>query len=300
LINLLTNKISAALLIAIAILASYIVILGDYSGGMYVKLVLLLVEGLMLDYFCYKHSILGRKTHLPLVIFIILCVIIVPHIAFGDLIYGTVWLGAFFLAFEGREKPEQSANYIILFGILLGISQAISNISILLIIPVFILFIQSGTRGVRGFFLSLLYFGMVVVAYIGILYVMELSPQIQQMVPSLQFDYSVFNTIVIKLFVPYLVLSIIVHFLRLNSYSFRYPNQSKILNLTLLMQAVLAVILILLTAELDMIMYAIMSLTVLLSFSFEYSKTMVFANAAFASLLTIAFMSIYLYKILIL
>ena len=166
--------------------------------------------------------------------------------------------------------------------------------------PFFVLFVRTGIREARNFVLSIVYFLMVVFSYLGLLFVMELSPQMESLVPSLALDYSVFNTILVKLFVPFIILCIVVHFLGINSYQFRFPNKSKILNYTMLIQAAIAVALIILTAELNLMIYVLMSSTILLSFAFGYKKTSVFANAAFASLVSIAFMALYLYKILIL
>jgi len=299
LIQILSNRIITSILISVLIIFGYWLILDSIDISSFIKVLILLFNGILLNYFCYRYSILGQKNHLPLLIFSILSVLILPNLSYEDIIYGVVWLGSFFLAFEVRENPEKSSNYMIFLGILLGIAQAISNISILLFFPIFILFIQSGTRGIRGFFLSLLYFFMVLSAYIGILYVMEIPHKIFELIPSLSLDYSVFNTVLFKLFLPYVLISLIIHFARLNNYSFRYPNKTKILNFTLLIQAAIAVLLIILTAELDMIIYAVMSITVLLSFAFAYNKSNTFVNAAFASLIAIALVSLYLHKILI-
>jgi len=286
--------------VACLTLFGFYVILGDYSYISTAKVFLLLIEGLLLDYFCFKNGILGQKSHLPLVVFSILSVLLMPALSFGDLVYGAVRLSAFFLAFEAGNNPEKSSMLMMLFGVLLGIAQAISNISVLLMLPFFVLFIRTGIREARSFVLSIVYFLMVVFSYLGLLFVMELSPQMGSVVPSLSLDYSVFNTILVKLFVPYVILCIIVHFIGINSYQFRYPNKSKILNYTMLIQAAIAVALILLTAELNLMIYVLMSSTILLSFAFGYKKTSVFVNSAFVSLVTIAFMTLYLYKILIL
>ena len=299
-IHYLTHKIFTSFIVACLTLFGFYVILGDYSYISTAKVFLLLIDGLLLDYFCFKNGILGKKSHLPLVVFSILSVLLMPALSFGDLVYGAVCLSAFFLAFEAGNNPEKSSMLMMLFGVLLGIAQAISNISILLMLPFFVLFIRTGIREARSFVLSIVYFLMVVFSYLGLLFVMELSPQMGSVVPSLSLDYSVFNTILVKLFVPYVILCIIVHFMGISSYQFRYPNKSKILNYTMLIQAAIAVALILLTAELNLMIYVLMSSTILLSFAFGYKKTSVFVNSSFVSLVTIAFMTLYLYKILIL
>lgn len=299
-IKLLTEKIGGSVLLAIVILASYGVIMGDASPSTIIKLILLFAEGLLLNYLCLRFSLLGIKTNLPLVLFCTLSVLVVPQLAQGDLIYGAVFLGALFLAFESREIPELSSSYMIYFGVLLGIAQTISNISVLLMLPVFILFAQAGTRTPRHYVLSIIYFFMVLLSYSGLLFVMELEDKIWNLIPSLSFDYSVFNTILIKLTVPFILISLVVHFLALGTYRFRYPNKSNILNYTMLVQLGGSILLILLTAELDILTYAIMAASILLSFTFGYKKESTFVNAAFISVICICVMSLFLFKILIL
>ena len=141
---------------------------------------------------------------------------------------------------------------------------------------------------------------MVIFSYIGILFVMELESKIYELIPELTFDYSLFNTILIKLFVPFLIASLVVHFVQLNTYRFRYPNKSKILNYTLLVQLVLAVLLVLITAQAGLIIYFILPSALLLSFAFVYKSSSTFANAAFSSLIVIALATMWLYQYLIL
>lgn len=296
----LTQKIGSAILLSLVILVGYGLILGAADSSSIVKLFVLLGEGLLLNYLCYRYGVLGQQTNLPLVLFAILSVLIIPDLSYGDLIYGLVWLGAFFFAFESSEHPSRRTSSMIYIGVLLGAAQAINNISILLIIPVFVLFLQTGSRFGRSYVLSLLYFFMVVLAYLGVLYVMEIEVVSSRLFPSLTFDYSAFDTILTKLFLPFVILSIVVHTLSMGSYRFRFPNKSKLFNFTMLIQLSIAFLLILITAQVDLFIYAIMASAVLLSFAFAYKKESVFANAAFASLLCIALGSIYLYKILIL
>jgi hypothetical protein len=300
LIHFFTYRAYSSFLLACLILFGFQFIIGDFSTVSLSKLLVLLLEGVLLDYFCFKFGILNQKSHLPLVLFAVLSVLIMPELSLGDLIYGAVCLSAFFLAFESGNNPDQATTLLVVFGVLLGVAQAISNISVFLMLPFFVLFLQTGTRDMRSFILSALYFFMVVLSYLGLLFVMELTPQIHSLVPSLSLDYNVFNTILIKLFLPFLVMCIVVHFYKINNYPFRHPNKSKIVNYTMFLQACIALILILLTAEMNLMIYALMCCTILLSFGFTYNKTSVFVNAAFVSLITIAFMALYLYRILIL
>lgn len=299
-IQLLTEKIGASILLSVLILLSFGIVMSDSSMATIAKLVAILAEGILLNYLCYRFSILGIKTNLPLVLFCTLAALVIPQLATGHLIYGAVFLGALFLAFESREIPELSSSYMIYFGVLLGIAQTISNISVLLMLPVFILFAQAGTRTPRHYVLSVIYFFMVLLSYSGLLFVMELEDNIWELIPSLSFDYTVFNTILIKLTVPYILISLVVHFITLGSYRFRYPNKSNILNYTMLIQLVGSALLILLTAELEILTYAIMAASILLSFAFGYKQKNTFVNASFASLICICIMSLFLFKILIL
>lgn len=298
-IQAITQKIAPASILSISVLVGCNLILGLNSTLIFYS-ALLFLEGLLLNYICFRFSILGQKSSLPLILFTIGSVLIMPTLGIDDIIYGAVWLGSAFLAFEARDNPSQNTNYIILMGILLGVAQTINNISILLIFPIFILFIQTGSRSSKGFILSLLYMGMVIFSYLGILYVMELEHKIPQLIPSLSFDYSVFDTILIKLFVPSIVIGLILHFFAINGYAFRYPNKSKILNYTMAIQLVISLLLIVTTAQLNLLIYAVMASTILLSFGFVYKQKNTFVNAAFVSLVCIALCSLYLHSILIL
>ncbi|MDB4107823.1 hypothetical protein N9595_05100 [Bacteroidia bacterium] len=288
------------MLFSLALVIGYWFILDFGSTSLLLKLGLLLVEGLLLNYFCLRYSILGLESNMPLVLFSILSVLIVPDLSYSDLIYGIIWLAAVFLAFECRENPNASTNYMIYFGVLLGVAQTINHISVLLIIPVFILFLQTGTRGPRSFILSGVYFLMIVFSYAGVVYVMGIQHKIWELIPRLSIDYTAFNTIITKLFFPFILLSIAIHILLVNSYKFRFPNKSKNLNYTMLIQLIIALILLAITSEINLFIYVILASSILLSFGFVYKKSSTFANAAFASLVCISLCSLYLYKILIL
>ena len=288
------------MLFSLALILGYWFILDFGNTSLLLKLGLLLVEGLLLNYFCFRYGILGQESNMPLVLFSVLSVLIVPDLSYSDLIYAIIWLAAVFLAFEGRENPDKSTNYMIYFGILLGVAQTINNISVLLIIPVFVLFIQTGTRGTRSFLLSGVYFLMVLFSYSGIVYVMEIQHVIWKLIPILSIDYTAFNSIITKLFFPFILLSIATHILLLNSYKFRFPNKSKNLNYTMLIQLIISLMLLAITSEINLFIYAILASSILLSFGFVYKKSSTFANAAFASLVCISLFSLYLYKILIL
>ncbi len=141
---------------------------------------------------------------------------------------------------------------------------------------------------------------MVLFSYVGILYVMELEYKIPNLLPTLSVDYSVFDTILIKLFVPSIVIGLIIHLFSINNYAFRYPNKTKILNFTMLIQLIMSLLLIFITAQLSLLIYAVMASTILLSYGFVYKQKNTFVNAVFVSILCIALCSLYLHRILIL
>ena len=298
-IKLISQKAAIAALVSILILIGYNLILGINSTLIFYS-ALLFLEGLFLNYICFRFKILGQKSSVPIVLFTICSVLIMPSLSVADIIYGAVWLGSAFLAFEARDNEIQNINYMILLGILLGAAQTINNISIVLTLPIFILFIQTGSRSTRGFILSLIYMAMVLFSYVGILYVMELEYKIPELLPTLSLDYSVFDTILIKLFVPSIVIGLIIHLFSINNYAFRYPNKTKILNFTMLIQLIMSILLIFITAQLSLLIYAVMASTILLSYGFVYKQKNTFVNAVFVSILCIALCSLYLHRILIL
>ena len=298
-IKLISQKAAIAALVSILILIGYNLILGINSTLIFYS-ALLFLEGLFLNYICFRFKILGQKSSVPIVLFTICSVLIMPSLSVADIIYGAVWLGSAFLAFEARDNEIQNINYMILLGILLGAAQTINNISIVLTLPIFILFIQTGSRSTRGFILSLIYMAMVLFSYVGILYLMELEYKIPNLLPTLSVDYSVFDTILIKLFVPSIVIGLIIHLFSINNYAFRYPNKTKILNFTMLIQLIMSLLLIFITAQLSLLIYAVMASTILLSYGFVYKQKNTFVNAVFVSILCIALCSLYLHRILIL
>ena len=107
------------MLLATAILTGFGLIIDDGSITMITKLALLLAEGLLLNYLCFRFGILGINTNLPLVLFCTLTALVLPQLSMGGIIYGAVFLGALFLAFESKEHPKLSSSYMIYFGLFL-------------------------------------------------------------------------------------------------------------------------------------------------------------------------------------
>lgn len=299
-IRLLTEKIGPALALSIVVLVGYVFVLADYSWVHIAMLLMLLAEGLVLDYLCYRFGIVGRSTHLPLVLFTLLAALLVPDLGVGTLVYGAIFLSGFYFAFESIKQPKQASSFVIYIGILLAIAQVLDSNSILLLASVLLLFIQAGNRKLRHYLLGLFYFLMVLFSYSSLLFVMELDHKIWELVPSLSFDYSVLNRVIMKLVIPFLTVSLIVHILLLGTYKFRYPNTTKIINFTFLTQLIVSFILVLLAAQPDILAYGLMPAAILLSFAFSYKDKSVFANAAFASLVVICMMSLYLHQIIML
>ena len=278
--------------------AAYAFLLGYSDAVDLVKLVLLLVEGIVLNMLCQRHGILGVKSELPGFAFILLSALFVPLLSFSHLGYGIIFLGGFFLSYESREDGRRSLYYLIYIGIALAIAQASNNVSVLLLIPIFVLYLQSGPRRVRSFLISIVYFLMVLSCYIGVLYIIDLPELAFDLVPKLRFsrpDIAISWSI---LYVPFLVLSFGVHLLMLNRYSFRFPNKSKIINYTMVVQVFLGLIITWLTGEYSLLIYPLMALAILLSVGLRYTDKSAFANALLVSGVVLSLATVYLYSII--
>lgn len=249
---------------------------------------------------CSRFDILGKKTSLPLVIFCLLSVFLIPNLSYAHLVYCAVWLVVFFLAFNRGESQSKSINYMIYLGITLGIAQTVENTSVLLLVPTFILFGQTGPINARAYVTCFLYFFMVLLGYSGILYVMELDENLYRLIPSIQLDYAVFNTVLLKVLMPYVLVLVIFHFLNLGNYKFRYPNVTRFLNQSMLIQLVIAALLILFTAQDVYLPYVLLPVAILLSFAFRYKQSTAYANAGFAVLIVLGVGALWMHNYLIL
>ena len=273
---------------------------GELTAKSVLLFALVFAEGLILDALCSRFGIVGNKTHFPLILFVLLSALALPALSVAHLVYGGIWLAAFFLAFRSGEFPSRSKYYVIYFGVLLGLAQVVDSSSVLFLLPVFLLFIQTGVRSMRDFVLGILYFGMVVLAYIGLLYVAELEGNIVDLIPKFAVDYHAFDSIVVFLISPLVLFLLMHHWIKIGTYNFRYPNQSKILNFTLLIQWVIASLIILVSADPSFMLYLVMPVSVMLSFAMSYNTTKVFMNAAFFSLLVVCVGALFMYRILFL
>jgi len=262
------------------------------------KMFILLAEGFVLNYLCYRYKLIGVSTNLLSPVFVLLSALIVPELSYLHLIYGLIYLGAFFLAYESREHSKRSSSYLIYIGVLIGIAQILSNFSVFLLVPIYVLFIQSGPRRVRDFLLSVLYFFMIIVCYLGVLFIIDLSEKSTELIPVFTFSLEQVLASWSLILIPYVLVLATVHFLMLNTYPFRYPNKSKITNYTMLLQAVLGMLLVSFSGEVSFLIYPLMAIAVILSMAFRYKESSVFVNAAFLSMILLSVSSVYLYSIL--
>ena len=164
-----------AIAFSVLLLGVFLFLQGEFNLNLVIKYGLILCSGILMNALCSRFDILGKKTSLPLVIFCLLSVFLIPNLSYADLVYCAVWLVVFFLAFNRGESQSKSINYMIYLGITLGIAQTVENTSVLLLVPTFILFSQTGPINARAYVTCFLYFFMVLLGYSGILYVMELD-----------------------------------------------------------------------------------------------------------------------------
>ena len=299
-IKLLTQKNSIGLTLSGLIYAYYVYILPDLSAQKIGLIILLYLEGVILNYFCYRFAILGRKTALPTLLFSLFSALFVVDLSLETPIYGAIFLSALYLSFRAKEIPNCAINHLIYMGFIMGVSQAFYNQSILFFGSVLILFIQVGIVSLRGFIMSLANLGMVIASAIGLYIFMDSPERIIAMIPKFTSSNSPSEIVLLKITSPIILLTILFHLLMLSSYSFRFPNLSKNINYTFLAQLILGIITVLVSSNQGVIIYAVMALAILLSFTFVYLKKSVFANALFTALLIIILTSLYICRIIFL
>ena len=105
-IKLLTQKNSIGLTLSGLIYAYYVYILPDLSAQKIGLIILLYLEGVILNYFCYRFAILGRKTTLPTLLFSLFSALFIVDISLEITIYGAIFLSAFYLSFRAKEIPN--------------------------------------------------------------------------------------------------------------------------------------------------------------------------------------------------
>jgi hypothetical protein len=198
-------------------------------------------------------------------------------------IVGFLWIIAIYLSFRHREEEANPAYSLIYIGVLLGIAQTIEQWAIFLFLPFFIMFFQSAVNQMRFYILSLLYFMLVLFIYVSVIYVMEIIDQAWLLLPDPTFDYTLFNTALVKVYLPFVILMLVIHLLSMGSYKFRYPNRSLIINYMLLIQLVVGAVLILITANSAFFVLMILPLSVMLSVGFAFNENKLFIDAGFVA-----------------
>jgi len=300
LIRLLTQKNSIGLTLSGLIYLSYALILGDYNAQKWGLTFLLYLEGITLNYLCFRFGVLGQKTALPTLLFSVFSALFIIDLSPDHIIYGAIFLSTFYLAFRAREIPYYSEIYLIYVGLIIGGSQSFMNNSIFLFLPILFLFIQVGIVNARGFLMALINLGMTTVSAAGIYFLIDLPEHIVGMIPDSTSDKPINSIALIKITSPIIIFIFVFHILKLNSYSFRFPNLSKNINYTFLVQVLFGLVVALISGNYDLIIYAFMALAILLSFTFVYLQQSLFANALFTALITVVIASLYIYRIIFL
>jgi hypothetical protein len=300
LIKAISKSFALSLVISLVVLVVFLVLWQDFSGLTIAKTMSIVFFGILLNRLCYRFGILGKESHLPLLLFTLLSVIIIPTLTIKGMVYILIWLIILFLAFERGDDKTKSLNSMIYLGIVLGVAQTIENTSVLLLLPTYFLFSQTGTFRSREVLISTFYFLLVITGFLGILYVMELEDKMINIVPAINLDYGVLNTIVIRVFIPYVAVLLLVHFLNLGSYRFRYPNKMRFLNQSMLWQLLLGVLIVFVTSLELYLSYILLPAAVLLSYAFTYKRKMIVVDAGFVVLMLLAICSLWMQKFLIL
>ena len=299
-IRLLTQKNSIGLTLSGLIYLSYALTLGDFTAQKWGLMVLLYLEGIILNYLCFRFGIIGRKTALPTILFSLFSALFIIDLSLDYIIYGAIFLSTFYLAFRAREIPNYSKTYLIYVGLIIGGSQAFMNHSIFLFIPILFLFVQIGIVNARGFLMALINLGMTIVSAAGIYFLIDSPEHIVGMIPDSNSDKPINSIALIKITSPIIIFIFAFHILKLNSYSFRFPNLSKNINYTFLVQVLFGLVIALISGNYDLIIYAFMALAILLSFTFVYLQQSIFANALFTALITVIIASLCICRIIFL
>ena len=299
-IRLLTQKNSIGLTFSGLIYLCYALILGDFTAQKLGLMVLLYLEGIILNYLCFRFGVLGQKTALPTLLFSVFSALFIIDLSPDHIVYGGVFLSSFYLAFRAKEIPNYSKIHLIYVGLIVGVSQAFMNHSVFLFIPILFLFIQVGIVNTRGFFMALINLGMTTASAAGIYFLMDSLEHIIGMIPDLYSDKPTNSLTLIKINSPIIIFIFAFHILKLSSYSFRFPNLSKNINNTFLVQVFFGLIIVFTSSNYDLTVYAFMALAVLLSFAFVYLQQSVFANALFTALISFIIASLYICQIIFL
>lgn len=299
-IRAISKSFSLSLVLSLAVLIVFLVVWQDFSAFAFFKASSILLSGILLNRLCHRFGILGKESHLPLVIFSLLSVLLFPSLSIKGVVYILIWLIIFFLAFERGDDQTRSLHSMLYLGIVLGVAQTIENTSVLLLLPTYLLFSQTGSFSTREVLISTFYFLLVIAGFLGILYVMELEDKMINIIPAINLDYNVLNTILVRVFVPYVGVLLLAHFINLGNYRFRYPNKMRFLNQSMVWQLVLGLAIVLVTSLELYLSYFLLPVAVLLSYAFTYNRRAIIANAGFAVLMLLAICSLWMQKFLVL
>jgi len=173
----------------------------------------------MLNYLCFRFSILRQKTALPGLLFALFSALFIVDLTLEFIVYGALFLSAFYLSFRAKEIPSYAKIYLIYLGIIIGISQAFYNQSILFFIPIMILFIQVGIINFRGFIMALVNLSMVIACAVCIYFLMDSPQKIMAMIPGLTSTNHPIEIDQLKVASPVILFSIVFHLFKISSYS---------------------------------------------------------------------------------
>ena len=299
-IKLLTHRNSVGLTLSGLFYICYAYFIPDFSTQKIGLTALLFSEGIMLNYLCFRFGILGRKTTLPTFLFALFSALFIVDLNLEFIVYGALFLSAFYLSFRAKEIPSYTEIYLIYLGMIVGMLQAFYCQSILFFIPIMILFIQVGIISLRGFIMALVNLVMVITCAIGIYFLMDSPQKIMAMIPDLELKNHFIEIDQLKIASPVILFCIIFHLVKINSYSFRFPNLSKNINYTFLTQFILGLITTLIFFNQDVTVYSLMALAVMLSFMFVYLEKHLFVNALFLCLIITILSSLYFCRIIFL
>ena len=225
-IKLLSNNLFVALSFSALILSFYFLSYQEFTTTDFLELGLLYGMAVGLNYICRRFRIIGMKSHFTMVIFSLLSVLIFPILGVKALVVGIIWLLAVYYSFLSWEQPERSPYFLIYIGTLLGLAQILDPYSVLLFVPFFVLFYQNAVLNPRYYFLSLIYFSLVIGVYLSLLFFFDKWPQSMELIPLPKFDFGIFQISAISFLLPSFLLLLIVHLVSLRNYRFRYPNRS--------------------------------------------------------------------------
>lgn len=280
----LAYRLGPSLAVSIMILAAQ-VLLSSRDGATWVEAGSLLAMGLVLNMLCRRFKIIGRRSHMVLLVFSMLSGLLFPVLDIRALVSGSMWLVAVYLAFDSWEDQERGRTNLIYIGVLLGVSQLLYHHAVYFFLPFFILFYQNAILNLRDYLLSLLYFVMVLAAAVAFSVAMGVEDGLMRLIPSFEMDYSEMLIPQFRVMFPVLAVTILVHLMVLGTYRFRYPNRSILINRSFFYQFALGLLLVGLSASAGMLVLVVLPVSILLSVAFSFTEGKALPQALFLALL---------------